>query len=90
MQIYGSIWEPPIQAIVRREFATCTTLTIAHRLNTIADSNKILVLDAGKVVEFDTPAALLADSTSNFYSMASQTSKFDEIVRKANNNVKSE
>jgi ABC-type multidrug transport system fused ATPase/permease subunit len=43
-----------LQIIIRREFADCTTLTIAHRLHTIADSDKLLVLDAGSVSQFGT------------------------------------
>ncbi|TRY61972.1 hypothetical protein TCAL_10708 [Tigriopus californicus] len=60
-----------IQSTIRAEFYDCTVLTIAHRLNTIMDSSKVLVLDAGQIKEFDTPANLLARRSSIFYSMAS-------------------
>ena len=59
-----------VQATIRREFSACTVLTIAHRLNTIMDSSRVLVLDQGMIKEFDTPGALLADRSSVFYSMA--------------------
>ncbi|XP_069939628.1 multidrug resistance-associated protein 1 isoform X5 [Cherax quadricarinatus] len=59
-----------IQQTIRREFCDCTVLTIAHRLNTIMDSTRVLVLDKGEVKEFDTPAALLKNKASLFYGMA--------------------
>uniref|UniRef100_A0A6I8NAR9 ATP binding cassette subfamily C member 3 n=1 Tax=Ornithorhynchus anatinus TaxID=9258 RepID=A0A6I8NAR9_ORNAN len=58
-----------IQGTIRTQFAECTVLTIAHRLNTIMDYTRVLVLDAGQVAEFDTPAALLA-AKGIFYGMA--------------------
>ncbi|KAK7111848.1 hypothetical protein V1264_011414 [Littorina saxatilis] len=59
-----------IQGTIRTEFAECTVLTIAHRLNTIMDYTRILVLDAGKIAEFDAPQTLLQNSDSIFYGMA--------------------
>ncbi|XP_033835853.1 canalicular multispecific organic anion transporter 1 [Periophthalmus magnuspinnatus] len=58
-----------IQTTIRKEFSHCTVLTIAHRLHTIMDSSRVMVLDAGKIVEFDSPSNLL-DKHSHFYSMA--------------------
>nr|QUF59450.1 ATP-binding cassette transporter Abcc1-6 [Brachionus angularis] len=60
-----------IQQTIRTEFKDCTVLTIAHRLNTILDSNRIMVLDKGKIVEFDSPTTLLSNKNTLFYSMAS-------------------
>ena len=49
-----------IQEVIRSKFKDCTILTIAHRLKTVIDYDKILVLDQGEVVEFDSPRVLLA------------------------------
>ncbi|KAI3476946.1 hypothetical protein L1887_61443 [Cichorium endivia] len=59
-----------IQTTIRKEFADCTICTIAHRLNTILDHDRVLVLDQGAVTEFASPAELLEDKQSIFYSMA--------------------
>lgn len=48
-----------IQKVIREKFGHCTVLTIAHRLNTIMDSDKVLVMDNGDAAEFDTPVKLL-------------------------------
>ncbi|XP_066291267.1 multidrug resistance-associated protein 1-like isoform X3 [Branchiostoma lanceolatum] len=58
-----------IQSTIRTQFADCTVLTIAHRLNTIMDSTRVLVLDAGRIAEFDSPQDLIA-SRGIFYGMA--------------------
>ena len=48
-----------IQATIRKEFAGSSVLTIAHRLNTIMDYDRIMVLDKGELREFDKPNELL-------------------------------
>jgi len=58
-----------IQQYVRTKFS-CTILTIAHRLHTILDSDRVMVLEHGRLVEFDTPQRLLADRGSAFCQLA--------------------
>jgi ATP-binding cassette subfamily C (CFTR/MRP) protein 1 len=55
-----------IQKVMRKQFADKTVLTIAHRINTVLDSDRILVLNKGEVSEFDTPANLLENDNSLF------------------------
>ncbi|XP_029909498.1 multidrug resistance-associated protein 7 isoform X2 [Myripristis murdjan] len=55
-----------LQQTIRDTFQDKTVLTIAHRINTIMDSDRVLVMHAGKVVEFDTPAALCQSDRSVF------------------------
>ena len=62
-----------IQKTLRSAFSDCTVLTIAHRINTIMDSDKILVMSDGVAAEFDSPENLLKD----------ENSLFSEIVRQA-------
>lgn len=49
-----------IQRVLREEFKDATCITVAHRLNTIMDSDFVLVMDDGKVAEFDKPSVLLS------------------------------
>ncbi|XP_042722304.1 multidrug resistance-associated protein 1-like isoform X1 [Lagopus leucura] len=48
-----------VQSTIKREFYNCTILTIAHRLHTVMDLERVLVLDAGRILEYDTPHNLL-------------------------------
>ncbi|OXB79025.1 UNVERIFIED_CONTAM: hypothetical protein H355_008503, partial [Colinus virginianus] len=48
-----------VQSTIKREFYNCTILTIAHRLHTVMDSERVLVLDAGRILEYDAPQNLL-------------------------------
>nr|XP_025034164.1 multidrug resistance-associated protein 1-like isoform X2 [Pelodiscus sinensis] len=48
-----------VQSTIRKEFYNCTVLTIAHRLHTIMDSERVLVLGSGRIIEFDTPHNLV-------------------------------
>ncbi|KAK6765515.1 hypothetical protein RB195_025428 [Necator americanus] len=59
-----------LQRTIREQFAECTVLTIAHRLNTVMDCDRLLVLEAGRIVEFDSPRVLLARQGGLFRSMA--------------------
>jgi ABC-type multidrug transport system ATPase subunit len=63
-----------IQKTIRQSFANCTVLTVAHRLYTIIDSDKIMVMDKGKLVEFDSPKNLLqSDQISLFAKLIDQS-----------------
>ncbi|RWV92205.1 hypothetical protein GW17_00045446 [Ensete ventricosum] len=68
-----------IQETLREEFKDCTILTIAHRIHTVIDSELILVLSEGKILEYDKPSTLLEREDSAFsklikeYSMRSQS-----------------
>jgi len=77
-----------IQEQIRTRFRDCTVLTIAHRLHTIMDSDRILVLADGRVVEYDSPYALLCKEGGVLAELAAQAGedsrqKFLEIARSA-------
>jgi len=62
-----------IQKTIRESFGKCTVLTIAHRLHTIIDSDRIMVLEKGQLMELDTPAALLTNPNSLFTKLVEDT-----------------
>ncbi|KAK4879949.1 hypothetical protein RN001_008095 [Aquatica leii] len=64
-----------IQETIRKTFADCTVITIAHRLHSVIDADRIMVLESGKVVEFDHPHLLLQDYSSKFYSIVQATGR---------------
>lgn len=64
-----------IQNTIRSKFRSCTVLTIAHRLNTVMDSDKVLVMDAGRMVEFDHPHKLLKNKDGFLSKMVDQTGR---------------
>lgn len=71
-----------LQRTIRKEFSGTTILIIAHRLHTIIDCDSVLVLDQGKVAEFDHPMKLL-EKNGLFSSMAHDTNNFDYLFEKA-------
>ena len=58
-----------VQSVIDKVFSNSTVITIAHRLATVANSDRVLVLEEGTIVEFDKPQNLLKDKNSAFYKM---------------------
>ncbi|CAF0837577.1 unnamed protein product [Brachionus calyciflorus] len=63
-----------IQRTIREQFKDCTVLTIAHRLATVVDSDRILCLSEGKIVNFGIPKELLEDETSILFELTKKLS----------------
>ncbi|KAI9220313.1 P-loop containing nucleoside triphosphate hydrolase protein, partial [Blastocladiella britannica] len=72
-----------IQVTVREEFKDSTILVIAHRLRTVCDFDKILVLDHGQVVEFGSPFELISRDQGTFRHMCSESGEFDHLLAMA-------
>lgn len=53
-----------LQTVIREIVGYCTTITVAHRLDTTRDADKIAVMDAGRLVEFDSPQELLSHDSA--------------------------
>lgn len=75
-----------IQTTIRNKFADCTVLTIAHRLHTVMDSDKILVMNSGRVEEFNHPYLLLQHKAGVLYNLVeatgTSTAKYLENIAK--------
>ncbi|KAF9208530.1 hypothetical protein BGZ49_008520 [Haplosporangium sp. Z 27] len=69
-----------IQTTIREEMADATMITIAHRIRTIADFDRVLVMDAGVIAEYDKPYTLLQKEGSLFRSMCEHSSEFDALL----------
>jgi len=71
------VTEEKIYKLIDTAFKDSTVLTIAHRLNTILNSDKVLVLDEGKKVEYDSPAVLAKDPKSRLAYLLKDIKKGD-------------
>ncbi|KAH7905234.1 P-loop containing nucleoside triphosphate hydrolase protein [Hygrophoropsis aurantiaca] len=68
-----------IQATIREEFGESLLLTVAHRLRTVIDYDRLIVLDKGEVVEFDTPLNLIQKEEGIFKAMCLKSGTFAEL-----------
>jgi ABC-type multidrug transport system fused ATPase/permease subunit len=76
--VQDSMWylyESDCWILAFREFAESTILTIAHRLRTVIDYNRVMILEEGRIVEFENPSVLLADPNSRFHGLCKATGK---------------
>ncbi|KJA19718.1 hypothetical protein HYPSUDRAFT_1094370 [Hypholoma sublateritium FD-334 SS-4] len=73
-----------IQAAIREEFNASLLLTIAHRIRTVIDYDRLLVLDKGEIAEFDTPANLINKEGGIFRDMCMKSGSFEELQMASN------
>jgi ABC-type multidrug transport system fused ATPase/permease subunit len=74
------ITDSAIQETIRSQFLDSTLIVIAHRLSTVADFDKLVVMSDGQVAEFDTPWTLLKQR-GMFWEMVQQSSETDDVLR---------
>lgn len=79
-----------IQRTIREKFIDSTVITVAHRIYTVIDSDRVLVMDAGIAVEFDEPYILLQNTDSIFRKMVETlgAQEFDRMLTIAKDNYK--
>ncbi|ORZ14147.1 P-loop containing nucleoside triphosphate hydrolase protein [Absidia repens] len=68
-----------IQQTMATEFASCTIMCVAHRLNSVINYDRILVIEDGQVKEYDSPAALISNPRSRFYKMCVDSGEFTQL-----------
>lgn len=71
-----------IQQTIQDEFANALVITIAHRLSTVVDYDKVLVLNSGAVVEYDTPKVLLQKEDGVFRKMCERSADWDDLKQR--------
>nr|GMD32326.1 ABC transporter C family member 8 [Ipomoea batatas] len=67
-----SATDATLQKIIREEFCNCTVITVAHRVPTVIDSDMVLVLSFGKLVEYDEPSKLMEETNSAFSKLVAE------------------
>lgn len=76
------VTENQIQKMIKECFQDCTMITIAHRLQTIVTSDKVIVMGNGKVKEYDHPQALMANPSSHFAKLIEEVTMEEERIKK--------
>ncbi|KAF0715601.1 Aste57867_3300 [Aphanomyces stellatus] len=72
-----------LQSVIRTEFASSTVLTIAHRLDTVLDADRIMVFDQGRLAQCDAPAKLIAQGSGIFFDLCQEGGYLDKILATA-------
>ncbi|KAG1695175.1 hypothetical protein DVH05_020816 [Phytophthora capsici] len=72
--------EKKLQRMINEDFQDATVLTIAHRLGTVLDSDRIMVLSDGRVVEFDNPQELVKNTNGVFRELAKEGGYLDQLL----------
>jgi len=80
--------EQTVQKLINEEFKDCTMLTVAHRLQTINKSDKVMVMSYGKVAEYDSPRVLLKNPDSHFTKLVNDIQKEETENKKDEKNDK--
>ncbi|KAG8899528.1 hypothetical protein FRC01_010481 [Tulasnella sp. 417] len=69
-----------VQRTIREEFSNSLLITIAHRIRTIIDYDRLIVLDQGRIGEFDTPLNLIQREGGVFRGMCLKSGQFEELL----------